>query len=245
MQRNKREIKMMGVSILILLAFFITLFSPTSQASEGQTYENYTATGDVFKRVGWNTSFESVGVIYKGETIRGKVLSNGWIRYHEDDKTYYSAGIYFMDEKNEPAVEYVEPASVSYNTKTSNSTYVQSAPKGKTQSNQGNKQSTAVQNSAPSGRKIIVQATAYSRNEAGLGNFTANGTDLRQNSRVIAVDPNVIPLGTRVYVEGYGEAVAADTGGAIKGNIIDVHLESVNDCYNWGRKNNVEVTILD
>ena len=43
---------------------------------------------------------------------------------------------------------------------------------------------------------------------------------------MIAVDPNVIPLGSKVYVEGYGEAIAADTGGAIKGNKIDVHVPS-------------------
>ena len=89
-----------------------------------------------------------------------------------------------------------------------------------------------------------MHATAYSRNEAGLGNYTANGTDLRNNPRVIAVDPRVIPLGTKVYVEGYGEAVAADTGGAIKGNKIDVHMESVNSCNSWGRKN-VKVTVLE
>ena len=60
----------------------------------------------------------------------------------------------------------------------------------------------------------------------------------------IAVDPNVIPLGTKVYVSGYGLAIAADTGGAIKGNIIDVFLNSYEECYSWGRRQ-VTVQILE
>ena len=54
--------------------------------------------------------------------------------------------------------------------------------------------------------------------------YTATGLILNNNpnAKVIAVDPSVIPLGTKVYVEGYGYAVAADTGGAIKGHKIDV-----------------------
>ena len=56
----------------------------------------------------------------------------------------------------------------------------------------------------------------------------------------VAVDPNVIPLGSKVYVSGYGVAIAADTGGAIKGNIIDVFLNSYEECMNWGRR---EVTV--
>ena len=50
----------------------------------------------------------------------------------------------------------------------------------------------------------------------------------------IAVDPSIIPLGSKVYIPGYGMAIAADTGGAIKGNKIDLFLNSENDCINWG-----------
>lgn len=53
----------------------------------------------------------------------------------------------------------------------------------------------------------------------------------------VAVDPTVIPLGSKVYVQGYGYAIAADTGGAIKGNIIDVFFSSRSECYSWGRRN--------
>ena len=63
-----------------------------------------------------------------------------------------------------------------------------------------------------------MRATAYTAYCEGCSGVTANGTDIRSNPnlKVIAVDPRVIPLGTRVWVEGYGEAIAADTGGAIK-----------------------------
>ena len=54
--------------------------------------------------------------------------------------------------------------------------------------------------------------------------------------KLIAVDPSVIPLGSRVWVEGYGEAIAADTGGAIKGHKIDVLMPNDAIARQWGRK---------
>ncbi|KGR85886.1 3D domain-containing protein [Lysinibacillus odysseyi] len=92
---------------------------------------------------------------------------------------------------------------------------------------------------------MTMTATAYTAYCNGCSGVTANGTDLRANPnvKVIAVDPSVIPLGTRVWVEGYGEAVAADTGTAIKGNRIDVFIPSKEGALAWGRKS-VKVTIL-
>ena len=60
---------------------------------------------------------------------------------------------------------------------------------------------------------------------------------------IVAVDPRVIPLGTRLYVEGYGFATAADKGGAIKGERIDVFLETKEETRKWGRRQ-VEVFVL-
>ena len=75
-----------------------------------------------------------------------------------------------------------------------------------------------------------VEATAYTY----TGDLTATGVPPRVG--LIAVDPRVIPLGSRVYIEGYGYAIAADTGGDIKGNKVDIFLESERECVNWGRK---------
>lgn len=95
------------------------------------------------------------------------------------------------------------------------------------------------------GKEFYVTATAYTAYCNGCSGRTATGLNLRANPnmKVIAVDPRVIPLGTKVYVEGYGYAVAADTGGAIKGNIIDLLMPSKAEAYRWGRKK-VKIKIL-
>jgi len=100
--------------------------------------------------------------------------------------------------------------------------------------------------SSTAGKEMTVTATAYTAYCAGCSGTTATGIDLRANpnQKVIAVDPSVIPLGSRVWVEGYGEAIAGDTGGAIKGNIIDLFMEHKQDALNWGRQT-VTIKILD
>lgn len=94
----------------------------------------------------------------------------------------------------------------------------------------------AAASSSQGGYYLTVEATAYSYNEAGLSNYTADGTNLVSEPNVIAVDPSVIPLGSYVEIPGYGIFRAADTGGAIQGNRIDVHLVNLNDVYNFGRR---------
>lgn len=93
---------------------------------------------------------------------------------------------------------------------------------------------------------LNMEATAYTADCEGCSGITATGINLKENpdQKVISVDPNVIPLGTKVHVEGYGNAVAGDTGGAIKGNKIDIFMPSQEDAINFGRKT-VKVTILD
>ncbi|MEG0259416.1 MAG: 3D domain-containing protein [Lysinibacillus sp.] len=105
-----------------------------------------------------------------------------------------------------------------------------------------------VATSAPSagGKEMIVTATAYTAYCAGCSGTTAYGIDLRANpnQKVIAVDPRVIPLGTKVWVEGYGEAIAGDTGGAIKGNKIDVFMPQHENAMAWGVKT-VKIRVLN
>lgn len=99
---------------------------------------------------------------------------------------------------------------------------------------------------AASSNQITVEATAYTASCEGCSGITKTGVDLKANpdAKVIAVDPSVIPLGSKVYVEGYGYATAEDIGGAIKGNRIDVFVPTQSGALQWGRKT-VKVTILD
>lgn len=91
-------------------------------------------------------------------------------------------------------------------------------------------------------KTMFMESTAYTG-----GGLTATGRRVVFNPdgiSTIAVDPSVIPLGSLVEVAGYGRAIAADTGGLIKGNIIDVYLDSSSECNSWGRKYGVEVNII-
>ncbi|PEZ84045.1 LysM peptidoglycan-binding domain-containing protein [Bacillus sp. AFS017274] len=95
-------------------------------------------------------------------------------------------------------------------------------------------------------KEITVRATAYTADCQGCSGTTATGVNLKANpnAKVISVDPSVIPLGSKVYVEGYGYATAADTGSAIKGNRVDIFVPNEKDAVNWGVKN-VKVQILN
>ncbi|KMY50413.1 LysM peptidoglycan-binding and 3D domain-containing protein [Peribacillus loiseleuriae] len=108
---------------------------------------------------------------------------------------------------------------------------------------QTEKTATSTENIA---KEITVTATAYTASCNGCSGITATGINLKNNpdTKVISVDPSVIPLGSKVYVEGYGNAIAGDTGGAIKGNKIDVFVPNLQDAKNWGRKN-VKVKVLN
>lgn len=79
-----------------------------------------------------------------------------------------------------------------------------------------------------------MNATAYHPADGNGEGITATGT--RAGQGTIAVDPSVIPLGSSVFIPGYGNAVAADTGGAITGNRVDLCMETYAECYAFGRK---------
>ncbi|MBN9655550.1 LysM peptidoglycan-binding domain-containing protein [Halobacillus sp. GSS1] len=95
-------------------------------------------------------------------------------------------------------------------------------------------------------KTLNMEATAYTAFCEGCSGTTSTGIDLRANpdQKVIAVDPNVIPLGSEVYVEGYGKAIAGDIGGAIQGNRIDVFMADRSDALDFGRKS-VEVKVYE
>jgi len=95
-----------------------------------------------------------------------------------------------------------------------------------------------------------MEATAYTSGYGCTGKLpcdpwygiTASGMHVRHG--VVAVDRTLIPLGTRLYVEGYGFAIAADVGGAIRGYKIDLFMYCINDARRFGRRH-INVWILD
>jgi len=92
------------------------------------------------------------------------------------------------------------------------------------------------------GRSMTMVATGYSAQEPGLDENTATG--MKAQHGVVAVDPGVIPLGTRLSVEGYGNAIAGDTGSAIKGNRIDLCFDTLAEVEAYGWRT-IKVEILD
>jgi len=79
-------------------------------------------------------------------------------------------------------------------------------------------------------------ATAYYAGGGGLNGDGITATGLRARKGIIAVDPSVIRLGTKLYIEGYGEAIAADTGGWIKDYRVDLCFDTLEECYMYGRR---------
>jgi 3D (Asp-Asp-Asp) domain-containing protein len=77
-------------------------------------------------------------------------------------------------------------------------------------------------------KEITVIATAYTH----TGQNTTSGIYPYVGS--VATDPTVIPLGTKLYIEGYGHAIALDTGSAIVGNKVDLFFDTEEECYQWG-----------
>lgn len=103
-----------------------------------------------------------------------------------------------------------------------------------------------------SNKVITVESTAYSNDVAdnkayGGRVLTATGHDVTDSiyyngMRIIAVDPAIIPLGAKVHIQGVGDAIALDTGGRIKGHIVDLLVDSKQDAIQWGRRQ-IQVTI--
>ncbi|WP_079474847.1 peptidoglycan-binding protein [Marinococcus halophilus] len=132
--------------------------------------------------------------------------------------------------------EAVEGASTSESSDSSSS---------ESESSSSSEESTS--SSADSGGETMtMEATAYTAECAGCSGITATGVNLNKDrgADVIAVDPDVIPLGSTVKVEGMGTYEAADTGGAINNDRIDIHVPTKSDAYAFGRQD-VEVTVLD
>jgi 3D (Asp-Asp-Asp) domain-containing protein len=90
-------------------------------------------------------------------------------------------------------------------------------------------------------RALTMIATAYTADCGGCSGYTAIGRPAGHG--IVAVDPRVIPLGTKLFIPGYGHAIAGDTGGAIRGNRIDLGFNSTGDAFRFGSRS-VVVYIL-
>ncbi|UKS54838.1 3D domain-containing protein [Exiguobacterium acetylicum] len=119
----------------------------------------------------------------------------------------------------------------------------------KKKAQQATKQShVQAQSNSSSKRTETFETTAYTTNPENNGSrlyngraLTASGYDVTntityEGRRIVAVDPSVVPLGTKVHVEGFGDAIALDTGGAIRGKIMDLLVGSKQEALEWGRR---------
>lgn len=105
-----------------------------------------------------------------------------------------------------------------------------------------------VKTNRSSKRTVTFETTAYTTNPENNGSrlyngraLTASGYDVTntityEGRRIVAVDPSVVPLGTKVHVEGFGDAIALDTGGAIRGKVMDLLVGSKQEALEWGRR---------
>ena len=100
-------------------------------------------------------------------------------------------------------------------------------------------------------RSVLMESTAYTLSFECTGRhpgdpwFGVTASGMMAQVGVVAVDTNVIPFHTRLYIEGYGFAVAGDRGGAIRGYKVDVFFDTREEVRNWGRRHGVRVWILD
>ncbi len=204
------------------------------------TKNSYYVTANVLNvRAEANTNSEILGTLKKDDMIETtNQVQNEWLQFEYNGKMAY-VHVPFLT-GTAPVIEKQEtPAPAKAQAPAPVKTAAKPAVK-------------AAETSEPSnGRELTVVATAYTAHPSENGGtyggrvLTAMGHDLtaNPNMKMIAVDPKVIPLGSKVWVEGYGEAIAGDTGGAIKGNRIDILLGSDSAANKWGRKT-VKVKIL-
>ncbi len=231
--------------------------------SADYTKDTYYVTANVLNvRAGANTDSEILGKLKQDDVIETThQVENGWIQFEYNGKTAYVHVPYLTGKapvKVQPVVKAEKTTTVQDTAKAVATAKAQEAAKAR-EAAKAQKPATQqpvakeTETSAPSSsRELRVVATAYTADplengykagdqvKSALGhNLTAN-----PNMKLIAVDPSVIPLGSKVWVEGYGVAIAGDTGGAIKGNKIDVLMPDKGTSSNWGRKT-VTVKVLN
>ncbi|WP_434799481.1 SH3 domain-containing protein [Terrisporobacter vanillatitrophus] len=182
-------------------------------------------------RKGASTNYNIIKVLYEGEKVKVISSLDGWYKLQTSDgKTGW---VHSSHIDTDVALMTWNKTSNSSNSKVSSSTKISSSTK---ESSQDKLSGSEV--SSSSKKSIVVSATAYS----GDG-ITATGTKPQWGT--IAVDPSVIPYGTKVYIPRFGKIfIAEDTGGGIKGNKIDIFMNSDSQSNSWGVRN-ISIQIID
>lgn len=164
-----------------------------------------------------NGTFKNTANVRKGASTKYSVIAT--LKKNQKVKVISSLNGWYKIECPNGKIGWVHGSHI----KTSVKLYPQKEPN-KNQSNSKNE----IQYGAISGNKMVVSATAYSGHT-----ITATGT--RPKFGTIAVDPKVIPYGTKVYIPRFGKTfIAEDCGGGIKGNKIDIFMNSKAECREWG-----------
>jgi len=187
------------------------------------------------------TSSKDVGNLYKGEKVNVEGKVGAWIKTTIDGKTRYVHSDYTsLAGVSKALAAQAQPAAKPA---------AKPAPKAAAKPATATKQSTP----AKSGTKVTMNVTAYTNDPSNNGSqlyngraLTASGYDVTNtityNGMRIVAASSQYPIGTRMHIEGIGEAIVLDRGGAIQGNKLDLLVGSQQEALNWGRQN-VTVTV--
>lgn len=181
--------------------------SSSSSSSSKVNYNVKVTASSLNVRKGAGTDYATIGSLKKGDVVKATAKKNGWY------KIQYKGGTGYISAK------YAEKTSAKVTSSSGSASSSSSA-------------SSSNASDAPTSYKWkkTFEATAYTG-----GGTTASGLAAKVGR--VAVDPKVIPLGSELYISGYGYCTAADTGGAIKGNIVDLYFNTYSECVNFGRRN--------
>ncbi|MFE4242454.1 LysM peptidoglycan-binding and 3D domain-containing protein [Peribacillus butanolivorans] len=254
----KKSILSLAAAAAISGAFTIPVQAENVNVKDGDTLWGISQTYKVSIEDIKDWNHLSSDTIYSGETLHisqekhYKVKSGDTLweiadKYHvsvNDLKSWNGLSLDTIHPKQELVIKPVTNKDEAVSVKPEQNSEP-AAPANKSEKEKTTSKSQAT-NQSDIEKEITVRATAYTADCQGCSGTTATGIDLKANpdAKVVAVDPSVIPLGSKVYVEGYGYATAEDTGSAIKGNRIDIFIPNEQDALNWGVKN-VKIQVLN
>lgn len=203
------------------------------------------ATASVNVRAGASTKYKSIDKLKKGEVVRVLSSSNGWYKVKVDGKTGWSSKTY-LTTTNATVKSNVNVRSGA-STKYKSIDKLKKGEKIKVLSTSGNwtkvqfdgnktgwSHKNYINKTSSSGSSMSVKKTLTVKAYAYTGGgYTAMGTKAKYGT--LAVDPKVIPYGTKVYIKELDKVFTAeDCGGGIKGNKVDIYMNSESACRNWG-----------